>query len=251
MAISLRNYLFGYASGTAITPGEFTVWNTNTQTQSNGGACCLWTVPSGVTCAVFEIWSAGGSGAGSCCCMQGGGAGSGGYAIKACTVAAGQTIQICAAGSGYCTNSNSGDCGCCSWVCSTGGGGQPTWSVIVPGGWAVARALTCYYFSSCYTCCSMCWCCGGIASGADFFVPGTTATGIGSQYCYDQGHQYAANAPMVAPGPRIGPNGCCAWGGSNGWGIFPGGGGMSAQLYGGGCCCGGPGAGGMVYVMYY
>jgi len=52
-------------------------------------------------------------------------------------------------------------------------------------------------------------------------------------------------------GLRNGPNGCCAWGGSQGFGLFPGGGGMSAQAYGEGCCCGSPGAGGLVYVVYY
>jgi hypothetical protein len=251
MPISLRNYLYGYQSGSAIIPGEFTVWNTNTTTNSNGGQCCLWTVPAGAVCAVFEIWSGGGSGGGSCCCVQGGGAGSGGYAIKSCTVAAGQQIRICAAGSGCCMFTNEGECGCCSFVCSLGGAGQPTWLTNVPGGHCVSRPLRCNYFSNCYTCCSMCYCCGGVASNADFFVAGTVGSGIGSQYCYGQGHQYAANAPFAAPGPRIGPNGCCGWGGDQGFGIFPGGGGISAQLYGGGCCCGGPGAGGMVYVMYF
>jgi hypothetical protein len=33
--------------------------------------------------------------------------------------------------------------------------------------------------------------------------------------------------------------------------LFPGGGGMSAQAYGEVCCCGSPGAGGLVYVVYY
>jgi hypothetical protein len=34
-------------------------------------------------------------------------------------------------------------------------------------------------------------------------------------------------------------------------GTFPGGGGLSAQVYGGSCCYGGPGAGGLVYVLFY
>jgi hypothetical protein len=33
-------------------------------------------------------------------------------------------------------------------------------------------------------------------------------------------------------------------------GMFPGGGGLAAQVHSGVCCCGGWGAGGMVYVLY-
>lgn len=247
MAISLKSYIYGYGQGSTVTPGELVVWNTSTTTAGNGGACCLWTVPANVTKAVFEIWSGGGSGAGGCCCMQGGGAGSGGYAIKHCTVTAGQQIQICAAGSGCCGDYYTSISGCPSWVCATTG---TTWLTCVPGGVTNARCVTCFYGSNCYTCCASCYCCGGIATNATFFAPGTSSTGHGSQYCYDQYHQYASNGYGV-PGPRIGPNGCCAEGGSCGFGLFPGGGGHSAQTYGGGCCYGGPGAGGMVYVLFY
>ena len=80
---NLRDLSFGYGAGTSITPQDFSVYNTSTQTASNGGQCCAWTVPSGTTYAVFEMWSGGGSGDGSCCCMQGGGAGAGGAAFIA------------------------------------------------------------------------------------------------------------------------------------------------------------------------
>jgi hypothetical protein len=247
---SLRDYLYGYEAGSTIVPGEFTVWNTSTTTNSNGGFCCLWTVPTGITKAVFEIWSSGGSGGGACCCMQGGGAGSGGYGIKVCTVAAGQQIRICAAGSNCCGDYYCGATGCPSFVCSLGGGGQGTWLSCVEGGFANSRCVTCFYGSNCYTCCSMCWCCGGIGTNVDYYMPGTNGNGHSSQYCYDQYHQYSGTA-YGTPGPRIGPNGCCRSGGSDGFGLFPGGGGLSAQTHSGGCCCGSPGAGGMIYVLYY
>lgn len=246
MPISLRNYVYGLGQGAVITPGELTVYATNTQDAFNGGKCCLWTVPPGVSKAVFEIWSGGGSGGGACCCMMGGGAGSGGYAVKSCTVTPGQTIQICAAGSQCCGDYSNGNTGCPSWVCATS---VSTWLTCVPGGVGSARCVTCFYGAGCYTCCSSCWCCGGIATNADYYIPGTSSTGHGSQYCYDQYHQYSSNAYGV-PGPRLGPNGCCAQGGGTHCGMFPGGGGLGAQAYGGGCCCGGWGAGGIVYVMY-
>jgi hypothetical protein len=81
---NLRDLLFGYEDGTAITPGEIMVLNTNYTSVGNGGCCYLWTVPAGKTRAVFEMWSGGGSGAGACCCQMGGGAGSGGYLVKSC-----------------------------------------------------------------------------------------------------------------------------------------------------------------------
>lgn len=247
----LRDLLFGYEQGSALVPQDFTVWNTNVQTASNGGVCCLWTVPAGVTYAVFEMWSAGGTGAMGCCCMMAGGAGSGGYAIKACTVAAGQQIRICAAGSGCCTSNTSGEQGCATYVCSLGGGGQGTWLSCMNGGIGGYPSSTCNYYYGCYHCCSMCSCCNGISNNAEFNVPGNSGTIHPTQYCADEGHHFAANAAFAAPGPRIGPNGCCAWGGDQGFGTFPGGGGLSTQAYGGGCCYGSPGGGGMVYVIYY
>lgn len=249
---NLRNLLFGYAPGTTVVPGEFMVFNTN-QTALNEGCCCLWTVPANTTFAIFEMWSGGGGGYGSCCCQQGQSAGSGGYAIKTCTVAPGQQIRICAAGSTCCVqNCDSGAfCGCCTFVCSLGGGGQPTWEAKVCGGRGVTGVFSCFWYNSCYNCCTMCFCCGGIGSNVDFFIPGTTGGGNNSQYCIDSGITYRANAPMTAGGPAPGPNGCCGWGGSNAYGIRPGGGGGSAQTHGNVCCYGGPGAGGMVYVLFF
>ena len=255
---NLRDLLFGYEGGTAITPGEFTVLNTNYESIGNGGCCLLWTVPAGKTRAVFEMWSGGGTGAGGCCCMQGGGAGGGGYAVKAIDVVAGQQIQICAAGSGCCGDYYTSINGCPSWVCSQGGGGAPTWFTCLSGGYTNDRCVTCQLGSNCYTCCTMCSGCGGRVDGgtgqganqADFVVCGVGGNGHSTQYCHGAFHQFAGNGPMT-PGPRIGYPGCYACGAGVSWGIFPGGGGLSSQTYGGGCCCGGPGSGGQVYVLYY
>lgn len=249
---NLRDLLFGYGEGEKIEPGDFAVFDTNVDSGSNGGRCCLWTVPPGVSRAVFEIWSGGGGGGFGQCCQQGGAAGSGGYAIKSCSVSPGQQFRICAASSTSCSSSNSGTGGNDSWVCSLGGGGESTWCASVQGGYETNQPVCCFAFGDCYTCCASCYCKGGCGRGCnvDLCIFGTTGGARRTQYCIDDGHQYAGNAPFI-PGPKIGPNGCCSWGGSCGTGTFPGGGGLSAQIYGGNCCCGGPGAGGLVYVLFY
>ena len=58
-------------------PTEIAIFNASVNSPSNGGACCLFTVPAGATWVAFEIWGSGGGGAGSCCCMQGFPGGSG------------------------------------------------------------------------------------------------------------------------------------------------------------------------------
>ena len=248
---NLRDLLPGYELPVGKPPQDFSVFNTNTLSTSNGGQCCLWTVPNDVSYAVFEMWSAGGSGGGGCCCMQGGGSGSGGYAVKGCTVSPGQEIRICAASSGCCIAASGGQCGCCTFVCSLGGGGQSTWESKVCGGRTPSIEPRCNYFQNCYGCCSNCFCCGGRADNTDFFIPGTQGSAAPTQFCFNVGYQLAANAPMTGSGMKMGGSGCFASGGSIAFGNFPGGGGHSAQNYGGGCCCGGPGGGGLVYVVYY
>ena len=251
---NLRDLLFGYGDGTAITPQDFSVWNTDIRTATNGGKCCLWTVPAGATKAVFEMWGGGGGGAMACCCQQGGGAGNGGYAIKTCNVAAGEGIRICAAGSTCCDSGNlAGHCGSCSFVCSESAGANGRWETKVCGGNGSEAACTrCYYWINCYTCCTMCYCCRGLSDNTDFCMPGTTGNSQPTQFCYGEAHQFSANAPFAAPGPRIGPNGCCScFGGCCGFGIFPGGGGFSSQVHSNHCYWGGPGAGGLVYVLFY
>tara|TARA_Y100000385_G_C13108634_1_gene650309 strand:- start:9558 stop:10322 length:765 start_codon:yes stop_codon:yes gene_type:complete len=254
--MNLRDFLFGYQAGETIEPTAFSVYNTSPYSGGNGGRCCRWTVPAGKSYAVFEIWSGGGSGPGVCCCMQGGGAGSGGYAVKGCTVCPGDNIRICAASSGICPSpgSNQGCCGYCSYVCSEGGGGGNTWLAVVCGGRYAEVSSRCFYFSNCYGCCSMCWCCGGITNGSfDFCVPGTIGTAHVTQYCYDQGFSESAHAPYTAGGVKHGVGNCRSWHAccGNSSGTWPGSGGNSAQFFDNRCCGGEFGGQGMVYVVYY
>jgi len=102
------------------------------------GVSCNWTVPAGVTKAVFELWGAGGQGSGSCstsCCMTYVGA-QGGYYNNSGTVnvSPGWTYQICAGGSRCCQQCCRCGChgcrscvaGCNISMCAMGGHGGCT-----------------------------------------------------------------------------------------------------------------------------
>ena len=65
------------------------------------GAGCTWTVPSGVTCARFQIWGPGSSSGSSCCCGIGMPGTSGAYASAIIPVVAGNSYNLCA-GCAYC-----------------------------------------------------------------------------------------------------------------------------------------------------
>lgn len=60
------------------------------------GACCLWTVPGGVTRAQFQIWGPGGGTSTSCCCGGAPFGPSGAYATVIMNVSAGQQFTLCA-----------------------------------------------------------------------------------------------------------------------------------------------------------
>ena len=65
-----------------------------------------WTIPTGATDVLFEIWGGGGGGAVSCCCSHGPGGGAGAYAYKrlqGADVVAGCQYQLCVATSGAAT----------------------------------------------------------------------------------------------------------------------------------------------------
>ena len=65
------------------------------------GQGCTWTVPSGVTCARFQIWGPGSSSGSSCCCGIGMPGTSGAYASVILPVTAGNQYTMCA-GCAYC-----------------------------------------------------------------------------------------------------------------------------------------------------
>ena len=125
----LRQFLVNDAGAVQQTNREFqlAIFNGNTQDVTNGGACCLWTVPAGITWAVFETWGGGGSGGGACCCMGPYfGPESGAYAKRRLAVTAGNQFCICAGGSGCCNQTCCGACGFPSWVNCQANGTQVT-----------------------------------------------------------------------------------------------------------------------------
>ena len=77
------------------------------------GCCCLWTVPTGVRRLTFDVWGAGGNGAGACSCnrcQHYAGAQGGYYNSKTISVCPGWTYTICAGGVYPC---NSIECSAC------------------------------------------------------------------------------------------------------------------------------------------
>ena len=114
---NLRDLLPASPPSTAYKQQVISVYNTNTDSVSNGGACCCWVVPVGVTWAVFETWSGGGDGAGACCCMGPyWGPGGGNYSKKYLPVTSGTYFILCGGGSGCCAQQCCGTCGLSSFV---------------------------------------------------------------------------------------------------------------------------------------
>ncbi len=264
---NLTDLIYGYEAGGVIKPAEFYIENDQKWIKENGGCAYVWTVPTGKTKAIFEVWSGGAGGGFACCCTQGGGGGGGGYAMYEVTVSGGDTVCLCSAGtSGTDMSCCQGWCGCASTICKEG-----TWCGCVTGGLYTARYPRCNLSISCYSCCSMCGCCGGCAynTGAAIttleHTPGNSGMYHSSQFCVEAGWQAAGNA-YGHPGPRPqGSSTCCnsCYGGICGnytsccgqacmmAGFHPGGGGFAAWTNDGTCRCGGPGGGGMIYVVYW
>ena len=236
-------------SGSSTNLTVLYIYNTSTESVTNGGRCCLWTVPTGATWARFEVFGGGGSGAGACCCQAPYQAGaSGSYTRKSTRVVAGETYTICAAGTGCCSTTCCGVCGYPSYVCnptatyplclcSSGGcGGINNCFVGVAG---------CLPFLSCVV---------GTTCGGDFSMPGHFSSHHDGGACSFEAWQHIPSAPYKSSGFRISHDYCAGWSGCQHQGdtasLFPGGGGASAVAHGGACCWGAWGAGGMIRITY-
>lgn len=246
---SLRSLLSDLAPQPIGNPNTvFYVRNTDTGAGASG-CCCLFTVPAGFTSISFEMWGAGGGGAGARCCERAGTMATGGsYALKTISTAAGCQYRICAAGSTGCG-------GCCgiqpranpSYVfditanatigCAVGGTG---------GCSQMTRGGFCYGYI----------CCWGLLSGTglgDIVIDGTGGTSFVTCHCNTDIHMMTAGgfgsesktAAFCAKDPSgSGPYHKCtvpSW---------PAGGGSSARSCGGGYCHGQHGSQGLVKVSY-
>jgi hypothetical protein len=216
------------------------------------GKCCQWTVPAGVTKATFEIWSAGGGGAGQTCCnccSMGIPAAGGSWAVKTIGVTAGDTYTICAGGTYSCEQFHgcSGGKGCTSYVtgngltnfCVLGGCGGTMCNGDAHGprtNMICANQNICPHF------------------GADFGMAGTTGTGNSNTcHCWTH-HQIGGTAPWIGTfgTQRSIEYWCVCSCFIPGWGA----GGMTGDstYCGSNCkCCAGGGMGGpgLVKVTYY
>lgn len=94
-----------------------------TDTLLRCGATCSWTVPAGVTRALFELWGPGGGTMPGCCCAIMGFGFTGEYVAICRPVQEGATYFLnagCANCCYACQGVSSGLCGSCTYVCQCG-----------------------------------------------------------------------------------------------------------------------------------
>jgi hypothetical protein len=225
---------------------ELAVYNTNIETNANGGRCCLWTVPTGVTWVYAEMWGGGGAGAGACCCFGGWPGGSGSYSRKIISgLSAGQTLTLCAAGSTDCVGACCGQSGFPSYITNSGG----TTLICASGG--SFGGTKCYFMINCdYNGCQQNQC--GSYCGT-FGICGVTGSAKGSTYCSGNSYQYMPSAPFMGHN-RPTKDACSGFCGGlcvGGWAHWPGGGGASTYSHTNpGGYCGAPGAGGLIQIFW-
>lgn len=152
---------------------------------NNGGCCCAWTVPAGITSATFEMWGGGASGGGSRKCEHNGyGATTGVYAVKSVPVVAGQVWTICAGGS-TCDGDSTGICcscgcpGCHSYVTCV----DSTVVACAQGGCSGDQSVSCQSYSlGTYSCC---WSKLRTGSISDIEFQGSGTTYIRNRFCHN------------------------------------------------------------------
>ena len=230
---------------------QIAVFNGNIESANNGGRCCCWVVPQGASWATFELWSAGGDGAGACCCMGPyWGPGAGQYVKRELQVTGGCFFTVCAAGSGCCAQQCCGVCGNPSWVtCGTGGGMSAC-----AGGGHMGCVLCFRTYMGCTGICIPA-CSYGCNNVGNMAMPSVSGVSKVSNYCWSNMWQGAQGTPKLGNNFRQGLEYCTTQLTRDGYfGIegpkWPGGPGNSATACGGGCCWGGYGAGGLVLITY-
>lgn len=221
----------------------FHVYN-NSDSASNGGKCCLFTVPDGVTNVSFEVWGGAGGGAGARCCQYPTYGSSGGmYVTRTITTSPGCTYTICAGG----TTGNSTVClGCTGSTSYVSGSGISTTCAVGGCGGRVG----CFVQDQNIPCCRSCPCWRG--GSGDFCQP-SVRPNIKGEGCMNH------NRPLYSGPYKLGTfnserTPCiytwCACGCCYGACHFPSGGGMNSKAYGGGCKRGEQGGAGIVRISY-
>lgn len=236
---------FPDGSGNVLDYSTIYVYNTGKVDPNNGGQCCLFTVPTGVSWIAVEMWGGGGGGAGACCCQQGWPGGAGSYSRKFITNASeGQQYTLCAGGSSCCASSCRGCGGFPSYVSVSGG------SVEACASGGAGGRTRCEFADGCsYSGCQQQQCGSYIGTMG---ICGTAYGAKGSAMCGQSAWQLTPSAPYTPGGSRGSSSLCanchgCQVGGPPHW---PGGAGASASAHSGCSWNGSNGAGGLV-VLYY
>lgn len=214
------------------------------------GCCCLWTVPVQVQRLQWELWGAGGNGAGACSCnrchhFQA--AMGGTYSTKSISTVAGCQYTVCAGGVYRCYSRECTACqGCSSYV---QGYNLPNCLFYGYGG-DTARANTAWS-TGCFAVAFPCFCAD--FNGNDFTIANQVpAYSTASGYCHCHPQEiHQGQAPKIAGYSSTGLRQCLVKCGC--WRVPYGTGGQSAMTTccGGGVCGqGGTGGGGLVRVTY-
>lgn len=246
---NLRDLVYGYGQ-TIKKPRELAIWNTTDRdTPSNGGVCCLFTVPGSTTRLTGQMWGGGGAGQANCCYSHGNPGAAGGYVEFSIEVEPSMEITMCSAGTtARATGSvTAGVDGNDTYMCVEG-----IWCIEAHGG---CRGFACQGKSCIWQqCCGQCGrgnqagygCARGI-TGSHFIHNGNNSLNW-AEFCA------CLNANQIAPSgyglpPRLGVV-FFRTGNAPIDGMWPGGGGFTNAAVSNSCCCGGFGAAGGIYIVY-
>ena len=215
-----------------------TKWLIGNACRCSAGCCCYWCAPNCTRRVFFELWGAGGNGAGACSCnrchhFQG--AGGGYYASKMISTAPGCQYTMCAAGVYRCLSREcTGAKGCNTYVNGYG------LSDLCAIGGNCGRANTAWSTPcwSCWTCCL-----GPTSNNADFGMGNHSGHFSATFNCHCHS-QYVR--PSAAPflGTQVSQAQSVCWIRCGCWIVPPGSGGQSAMSSYCGRCCGQGGTGG-------
>ena len=245
----LRSLLEYSATGGAPTNGTMTVlnvYNTNTNDVNNGGLCCEWTIPAGVSWVGVEVWGGGGAGAGGCCNHAGRPGSAGTYARKILAVTPGDSWTVCAGGTTCCLASCCGCQGFGSYICKLNTA-------------CVCASAGCGGCTLCLGHCnrgnvSINTCAQGCAIGHSMAICGIQGFAKWTYGGKCNFHSWAPGAPYAHTSGLWSGTGCanrCGHTNAGGCTPFPGSGGMSANNSSCGTTfCGAKGAGGMVQLTF-
>lgn len=157
------------------------------------GSNCAWTVPAGVTSALFQIWGPGGGSSANCCCGGAPFGPSGAFFMTELTVCPGEVFCLIAG------------CAFCCYATQTTPGGNSEDSCVM----SCSNTNTCIKVESGYSCiCS--WNCDWAAAGGqvacNWQIPNNSGCGVagcsGWNFCHD-------NNPMGVETPFLFSS--CAW----------------------------------------